>query len=202
MSEAQKEDTISLEALKAGDRAEFSRLVDIYSGSLYRLALRILGDPQDAEDVLQETFLKAYRSLSSFEGRANISTWLYRIATNEALMLIRRRRPELLLMDEEEEKQDAVSPNLIVDWGTLPERELLSNEVKQFLDQAVQKLSPNLRMVFLLRDVAGLSIQDTAQELGVSEAVVKTRLLRARLRLREVLSEYFNERIPGKIRHE
>lgn len=202
MSEAQKEDTISLEALKAGDRAEFSRLVDIYSGSLYRLALRILGDPQDAEDVLQETFLKAYRSLPSFEGRANISTWLYRIATNEALMLIRRRRPELLLMDEEEEKQDAVSPNLIVDWGALPERELLSNEVKQFLDQAVQQLSPNLRMVFLLRDVAGLSIQDTAQELGISEAAVKTRLLRARLRLREELSEYFNERIPGKVRHE
>lgn len=198
MSEAQKEDTISLEALKAGDRAEFSRLVDIYSGSLYRLALRILGDPQDAEDVLQETFLKAYRSLPSFEGRANISTWLYRIATNEALMLIRRRRPELLLMDEEEEKQDAVSPNLIVDWGALPERELLSNEVKQFLDQAVQQLSPNLRMVFLLRDVAGLSIQDTAQELGISEAAVKTRLLRARLRLREELSEYFNERITGK----
>ncbi len=198
MSETQEEKTLSLQALKAGDRAEFSRLVDLYSGSLFRLALRILGDPQDAEDVLQETFLKAYRALPSFEGRSSLSTWLYRIVTNEALMVIRRGKPDLLWADEEEENSEAISPSLFVDWGALPEQELLSHEVKQFLDQAVQQLSANLRIVFLLRDVAGLSVKETAEQLGLSEVAVKTRLLRARLRLREELSAYFGERFTGK----
>ncbi len=198
MSEAQEEKNLSLQALKAGDRAEFSRLVDLYSGSLFRLALRILGDPQDAEDVLQETFLKAYRALPSFEGRSSLSTWLYRIVTNEALMVIRRGKPDLLWADEEEENSEAISPSLFVDWGALPEQELLSHEVKQFLDQAVQQLSANLRIVFLLRDVAGLSVKETAEQLGLSEVAVKTRLLRARLRLREELSAYFGERFTGK----
>ncbi len=198
MSEAQEEKNLSLQALKAGDRAEFSRLVDLYSGSLFRLALRILGDPQDAEDVLQETFLKAYRALPSFEGRSSLSTWLYRIVTNEALMVIRRGKPDLLWADEEEENSEAISPSLFVDWGALPEQELLSHEVKQFLDQAVQQLSANLRIVFLLRDVAGLSVKETAEQLGLSEVAVKTRLLRARLRLREELSAYFGDRFTGK----
>lgn len=198
MSETQEEKTLSLQALKAGDRAEFSKLVDLYSSSLFRLALRILGDPQDAEDVLQETFLKAYRALPSFEGRSSLSTWLYRIVTNEALMVIRRAKPDLLWADDEEENSEAISPSLFVDWDALPEQELLSHEVKQFLDQAVQQLSANLRIVFLLRDVAGLSVKETAEQLGLSEVAVKTRLLRARLRLREELSAYFGERFTGK----
>lgn len=198
MSETQEEKTLSLQALKAGDRAEFSKLVDLYSSSLFRLALRILGDPQDAEDVLQETFLKAYRALPSFEGRSSLSTWLYRIVTNEALMVIRRAKPDLLRADDEEENSEAISPSLFVDWDALPEQELLSHEVKQFLDQAVQQLSANLRIVFLLRDVAGLSVKETAEQLGLSEVAVKTRLLRARLRLREELSAYFGERFTGK----
>src|SRR5450759_5401955 len=90
----------SLEALKVGDRAEFSRLVEAYSAPIYRLALKILGDQQDAEDVLQETFIKAYRHLKEFEGRSSFSTWLYRIASNEALMLLRRRHPEAVSVDE------------------------------------------------------------------------------------------------------
>lgn len=198
MSETQEEKALSLQALKAGDRAEFSKLVDLYSSSLFRLALRILGDPQDAEDVLQETFLKAYRALPSFEGRSSLSTWLYRIVTNEALMVIRRAKPDLLWADDEEENSEAISPSLFVDWDALPEQELLSHEVKQFLDQAVQQLSANLRIVFLLRDVAGLSVKETAEQLGLSEVAVKTRLLRARLRLREELSAYFGERFTGK----
>ncbi|NMC78023.1 MAG: sigma-70 family RNA polymerase sigma factor [Chloroflexi bacterium] len=198
MSETQEEKTLSLQALKAGDRAEFSKLVDLYSSSLFRLALRILGDPQDAEDVLQETFLKAYRALPSFEGRSSLSTWLYRIVTNEALMVIRRAKPDLLWADDEEENSEAISPSLFVDWDALPEQELLSHEVKQFLDQAVQQLSANLRIVFLLRDVVGLSVKETAEQLGLSEVAVKTRLLRARLRLREELSAYFGERFTGK----
>ncbi|HIE57287.1 MAG TPA: sigma-70 family RNA polymerase sigma factor, partial [Anaerolineales bacterium] len=81
---------LNLTALRSGDRAEFARLVDAYSGQIYRLALKMLQDSQDAEDILQETFIKAYRALPDFEGRSSISTWLYRIATNEALMFLRR----------------------------------------------------------------------------------------------------------------
>src|SRR5690242_16133056 len=96
MSDTVQPRELSLEALQAGDRAEFARLVDAYSGPIYRLVLKILGDPQDAEDVLQETFIKAYRHIRQFEGRSSFSTWLYRIASNESFMLLRRRQPDAL----------------------------------------------------------------------------------------------------------
>jgi RNA polymerase sigma-70 factor, ECF subfamily len=188
---------LSLQALQAGDKAEFARLVDLYSNQIYRLAIKILGDPHDAEDVLQETFIKAYRSLPSFEGRSSISTWLYRIAANEALMVVRRRKPEInMLSSDGDSDEDEVSPPAqIVDWCCLPENELLSSEAKIFLDQAVEKLSTNLRMVFILRDIQGLSIRETADVLKISEMAVKTRLLRARLQLREELSAYYGEKL-------
>ncbi len=100
ISERRKEEDFSLEALRAGDRAEFARLVEAYSGVIYRLGLKMLDDPQDAEDVLQETFIKAYRHLKNFDGRSSLSTWLYRIGTNEALMLIRKRKNLPLSIDE------------------------------------------------------------------------------------------------------
>ncbi len=194
-----------IENLRAGDRKEFARLVEAYSGKIYNLALKMLNDPQDAEDVLQETFIKAYRALPSFEGRSKLSTWLYRIASNEALMLIRKRRPEFILMMDKQESQ-AVDESLdepeIVDWCCLPEKELLSTEAKQFLDEAIQKLSPSLRVVFILRDVEGMSIRETAESLGISEAAVKTRLLRARLRLREELTEYYGGRLSERLNDE
>lgn len=191
-------DDLSLDALRAGDRAEFARMVDAYSGPIYNLALRMLGHSQDAEDVLQETFLKAFRSLPEFEGRSSLSTWLYRIAVNEALMLLRKHHPETVPVDEEPDEdstEGAEKPVEIVDWCCLPESELLSSETHQELDKAVQQLSPALRAVFLLRDMQGLSIRETADALNLSETAVKTRLLRARLRLREILSAYFHERM-------
>jgi RNA polymerase sigma-70 factor, ECF subfamily len=192
-----EQEPLSLQALQAGDKAEFARLVDLYSNQIYRLAIKILGDPHDAEDVLQETFIKAYRSLPSFEGRSSISTWLYRIAANEALMVVRRRKPEIyMLSSDDDSDEDEVSPPAqIVDWCCLPENELLSSEAKIFLDQAVEKLSTNLRMVFILRDIQGLSIRETADVLKISEMAVKTRLLRARLQLREELSAYYGEKL-------
>jgi RNA polymerase sigma-70 factor, ECF subfamily len=192
-----EQEPLSLQALQAGDKAEFARLVDLYSNQIYRLAIKILGDPHDAEDVLQETFIKAYRSLPSFEGRSSISTWLYRIAANEALMVVRRRKPEInMLSSDGDSDEDEVSPPAqIVDWCCLPENELLSSEAKIFLDQAVEKLSTNLRMVFILRDIQGLSIRETADVLKISEMAVKTRLLRARLQLREELSAYYGEKL-------
>jgi RNA polymerase sigma-70 factor, ECF subfamily len=188
----------SVEALKAGDRAEFARLVEAYSERIYRLALKILNDEQDAEDVLQETFIKALRGLASFEGRSSLSTWLYRIAVNEALMMVRRRRPDAVSIDAEKDDGEGESePEEIVDWCCLPEGELMGTEARRFLDQAIQRLSPALRAVFVLRDIEGLSVKETAETLGLTEAVIKTRLLRARLKLREALSGYFAERLSA-----
>jgi RNA polymerase sigma-70 factor (ECF subfamily) len=187
---------ISLEALVAGDRAEFARLVDAYSSPIYRLGLRMLGNPQDAEDVLQNTFLNVLTHISDFEGRSSLATWLYRIAANEALMLLRRKKPEVNLDDFEagDEAEDLL-PTQFVDWSAMPEDQLLSGEGKKFLDQAIQTLPESMRLVFLLRDVEGLSIKETAEALNLSETNVKTRLLRARLFLREQLSVYYGERV-------
>ena len=190
---------ISLDALIAGDRAEFARLVDAYSSSIYRLGLRMLSNPQDAEDVLQNTFISALTHLQSFEGRSSLSTWLYRIAANEALMLIRKRKPEVDLAPDEdaegEENADGLKPRQIVDWSALPEDELLTSEGKKILDGAIETLPETLRIVFLLRDVEGLSIKETADALNLTETNVKTRLLRARMFLREQLSGYYRERM-------
>jgi RNA polymerase sigma-70 factor (ECF subfamily) len=188
---------ISVEALRSGDRREFARLVDTYSGPLYRLALKMLGNPPDAEDVLQNTFLKAFQHIGEFEGRSSLSTWLYRIASNEALMLLRKQRPEITLTDttpEGEENSD-YEPAQFTDWCCLPEEEFLSSESRAALDRAVQHLPETLRIVFILRDIEGLSIQETSQALSLSETAVKTRLLRARLRLRDDLSSYYGERL-------
>jgi RNA polymerase sigma-70 factor (ECF subfamily) len=185
----------SLEALRAGDREEFSRLVDTYSANIYRLALKMLDQPQDAEDVLQETFLKAYRGLKNFDGRARLSTWLFRIATNEALMLLRKHKPEFVSIDEPLESEDGEQePVQIVDWCCLPEGEMMSKEARKHLAEAAERLPHSLRVVFLLRDIEDQSTQETAEVLGLSETAVKTRLSRARMRLREDLSVYFGGR--------
>ena len=187
---------ISLEALIAGDRAEFARLVDEYSSPIYRLGLRMLGNQQDAEDVLQNTFINALTHIHNFEGRSSLATWLYRIASNEALMLIRKKKPEVNLDDVEGGDEDEdLKPAQFVDWSGLPEDELLSGEGKKFLDEAINKLPESLRIVFLLRDVEGLSIKETADALNLTETNVKTRLLRARMALREGLSAYYGERL-------
>lgn len=195
MNEATTQE-FSIEALRAGDRAEFARLVDAYSAPIYRLGLKMLGNPQDAEDVLQNTFLNALTHLADFEGRSSVSTWLYRIASNEALMLLRRKKNTVNLDDfQPEDAEETPLPEVFVDWSALPENELLSGESKQALDAAVKKLPESLRMVFFLRDIEGISIKDTAEILNLTETNVKTRLLRARMFLREQLSVYYGERL-------
>lgn len=196
MDEQINNQPLNLEALRAGDRAEFARLVERYSNQIYRVALKFLGNPHDAEDVLQETFIKAMRALPNFEGRSSLATWLYRIAMNESLMILRKSRPDLVPVEEPDAEDDAGFSGLVLtDWCCLPEEELLSSESRKFLDQAARKLPETLRSVFVLRDVEGLSIRDTAEALGITETAVKTRLLRARLKLREELSAYFGERL-------
>ena len=199
-SSKRKQEQFSLEALRSGDRVEFARLLDAYSNQIYRLGLKMLSNSQDAEDILQETFIKAYNHLDRFDGRSSLSTWLYRIATNEALMLIRRRKKVEVSIDEPLQSMESQpGPIEIVDFCCLPERELLSAEARHYLDQAVTELPSSLRVVFVLRDIEGLSTRETAEVLELSETAVKTRLSRARLRLRQLLSIYFGDRYPQEI---
>ena len=188
-----------VDRLVAGDMQAFSDLVDQTSGSIYGLVLRMLGNAQDAEDVLQETFLKAHKALPNFEKRSSINTWLYRIATNEALMLLRKRKAEIRFDLESKEEEEPEGEIEIVDWCCLPEMEFLSEETRVLLNQAALKLTPALRMVFLLRDVQGFSTQEAAEILQINEDAVKTRLVRARTKLREELSGYFRERLRGQV---
>jgi RNA polymerase sigma-70 factor (ECF subfamily) len=198
MDRDRQSETLSLEALQSGDRAEFARLVDTYYEIIYRLALRMLNNPLDAEDILQETFLKAYRHIDGFDGRAKISTWLYRIATNEALMFLRRRQPHLVSIEEPFENDEGEGEPLhIVDWCCIPEHELMTAEARAHLDEAVEKLPYSVRVVFILREIEGLSTKETAEVLDLTETAVKTRLSRARLRLRDELSIYYGEKLEG-----
>ena len=200
MSIGKQKPDFDLEALQAGDRAEFALFVEAYSGQVYRLGLKMLQNSQDAEDILQETFIKAYKALPNFEGRSSLSTWLYRIATNEALMFLRKKRPEQVSVDEPLENEDGDErPRQIIDWCCLPENELMSTESRANLDHSVQQLPDGLRAVFLLRDIEGLSTRETADVLDISESAVKTRLSRARFRLRELLSAYYSERMPSAV---
>ncbi len=197
MSSIQNNHPLNLEALQSGDRAEFAKLVSRYSGQIYRLALKMLKNQQDAEDILQETFIKAFKALPDFEGRSKLSTWLYRIATNEALMFLRRKRPDTVSVEQPREDDDDQPSLQIIDWCCLPEGEFMSSEALGYLQESVDKLPESLRVVFLLRDIEGLSTRETANVLDLTETAVKTRLSRARLRLREMLTTYFGQRLPS-----
>jgi RNA polymerase sigma-70 factor (ECF subfamily) len=184
--------------LQAGDPLAFAQLVEENQNQIYNLALRMLNNPQEAEDVLQETFLSAFKALPGFEGRSSLNTWLYRIASNASLMRLRKKQPDTVSVDEPLtlEEGDMV-PRQLVDWSGIPEEILLSGESRQVMDAAVAELPESLRVVFILRDIEGLSTQETGEVVGLSEGAVKTRLHRARLQLREMLSAYFAERVPG-----
>jgi len=196
MSKTKKNEEFSLKELRRGNRAEFAKFVEKYYEYVYRLVNKMLGNQQDAEDVLQETFIKVYRHLKGFDGRSSLSTWLYRIAINEALMFLRKQKPNLVSVDDYLETEEGEREALqIVDWRYLPEEELLSSEVKAYLNQAIKRLSPSLRIVFILRDIQGFSTRETSQVLELSETAVKTRLSRARMRLRAELTDYFSERV-------
>jgi len=192
--------TISLDALRCGDPAALSALFETYADRIYRLALGVLRDPSSAEDIVQETFLSAITHLDRFEGRSSLGTWLYRVAYNASIDRLRRRTDEPLPPDEpEEDPQTGATvplPKAIVDWTASPERWLSDGEVAAEIDRAIAVLPQSLRVVFLLRDIEGLSTEETAEALGVSEGAAKVRLHRARLALRERLSVYFSERLP------
>ena len=190
-----------VEGLQAGDPAAYRAFVDANSANVYNLALKLLGDEHEAEDVLQETFLSAFRAIERFQGRSKLSTWLYRIAYNASLMHLRKReRMTTFSLDQPygDEEHEGQSPTRhLVDWSAVPDDLLLTAEARQEMDRAIAELHESLRSTFVLRDIQGLSGAETADVLGITVQAVKNRLHRARLKLRGQLSSYFSERAPA-----
>jgi RNA polymerase sigma-70 factor (ECF subfamily) len=188
-----------LEGLRAGDAAAFRRLVELNSSNVYNVALKLLGDEHEAEDVLQETFLSAFEAIENFEGRSQLSTWLYRIAYNASLMRLRKRKQMTSFSLDSppgDDDSDLTSQSRhLVDWTTVPDDQLLTSEAREEMDRAIAELPETLRSTFVLRDIQGLSGIETAEVLGITVQAVKNRLHRARLRLRDRLSDYFVERV-------
>lgn len=190
---------IDLDLLKQGNRGELAALVEQFSNPVYRIAMNILHSEQDAEDIIQETFIKVIHGIRNFEGRSSLATWIYRIAVNEALMATRRRKGNLVSIDAEIDMGEGeTNPVEIEDWCCRPEVETMDAELRREMDKAVAGLPEKLRIVFQLRDMEDLSIRETAQVLGLTDSAVKTRLLRARLILREELTHYFQGTSQGQ----
>lgn len=187
------EEDIDFDALQAGDKAAFAQVVELYADRLYNLTLKLTGDEMEAEDVLQEALISAYRAIDTFEGRSSIGTWLYRITYNAAMMRLRKKRPDTVSIDKPITLDDGQAvPRQFYDWCCLPERDLMSSEAMAYMEEAIQMLPESLRPVFVLRDIEGLSTQEAADVLEITVPAVKSRLHRARLFLRERLSEYFS----------
>ena len=195
------EDTSELplvQAAKQGNLEAFSQLVKRYDRNIFRIAQHITHNEEDAQDVVQDAFLKAYQNLGQFQGNSKFYTWLVRIAVNEALMKLRRRRTDRTVsMDEDVETEEGSMPREVADWGPNPEQLYRQSELGDILKKTIQGLPPVFRTVFVLRDVEGLSTEETAEMLGLSIPAVKSRLLRARLQLRERLSKYFKSNRGG-----
>jgi RNA polymerase sigma-70 factor (ECF subfamily) len=183
---------------QSGELQAFEALVQRHERPVYALARRIVRHEQDAEDVTQQTFLSALEHLESFREEAAFSTWLLRIATHAALKVLRKRRglPTVSLeanTEPQEGYETVPHPEFIADWRESPADLAQRQETRRLLEAALEQLDEKHRLVFLLRDVEGLSVSETSEALGLSEANVKVRLLRARLQLREQLTRSFGD---------
>ncbi len=184
------DDANLLAALRERSPEAFRELFELYSDRLYRLALGLLRDENEAEDVVQDAFLRLFEKLDGFEGRSRLGTWLYRIVHNLSLDRLRAKRPLADLPDEDDALPLPVS---FVDWSQIPEKQLTEAELARYLDQAVAALPEKLRAMFILSEVEGLPAKECAQILEISVSAAKVRLHRARLLLREQLSQAFAE---------
>jgi RNA polymerase sigma-70 factor (ECF subfamily) len=181
-----------VEALRAGNRAACADLVERYAGQIYGVAIRLTRHPNEAEEVLQETFIAACRGVEDFEARSSLGTWLYRIATNNGLMRMRRKQPEVISVEDlEGDGLEFLAPSDLSPWPIEPEADVLGEELRQQMARAVDNLPDSLRAAFVLRDLEGLSTQEAAEALEITPGALKVRLHRARLALRDELSEYF-----------
>ena len=188
------ETTLVAQAREGNTRA-FGELVRRYEGKIFRLAQHITQNREDAEDVLQETFMKAYEHLDQFKGDSKFYTWIVRIAVNQALMKLRRRKTDKSVsLDETIDTGEDTITREIAAWDENPEQRFSRDELGEILDTAVDSLEPPYRSVFVLRDVEELSTEETAEALNLSVPAVKSRLLRARLQLREKLTRYFKRK--------
>jgi RNA polymerase sigma-70 factor (ECF subfamily) len=195
VGEPANDETKLVDAARGGDVGAFEQLVKRYDRNVFRIAQHITQNREDAEDVVQDAFLKAFQNLGQFQGQSKFYTWLVRIAVNEALMRLRRRRPERMVsIDEDVQTEEDSIPREIADWSPNPEQLYNQGELKEILQKTIQGLPESFRTVFILRDVEGLSTEETADALGLSVPAVKSRLLRARLQLRERLTKYFKRR--------
>jgi len=184
-----------VQAAQKGDVGAFEQLVRKYDRNVFRIANHITQNREDAEDVVQDAFLKAYQKLDQFQGNSKFYTWIVRIAVNEALMKLRKRKSDKLVsMDEDVETDEGTITREFADWSPNPEQQYNQSELNDILSRTIQGLPASFRTVFVLRDVEGLSTEETAEMLGLSVPAVKSRLLRARLQLRERLSRHFKSK--------
>jgi len=180
---------------RQGDTAAFSTLLRRYEGKIFRLAMNITQNREDAEDVLQEAFLKAYEHLDQFQGNSKFYTWIVRIAVNQALMKLRKRKSDRAVsLDEQIDTGEDTVVREIATWDPDPEQRYSQEELHTILTSAVESLDPIYKTVFTLRDVDGLSMEETAEALELTVPAVKSRLLRARLQLRDKLTRFFKRK--------
>jgi RNA polymerase sigma-70 factor (ECF subfamily) len=194
-SQAGIDETPLVAQAREGDTRAFGELVRRYEGKIFRLAQHVTQNREDAEDVLQETFMKAYEHLDQFQGNSKFYTWIVRIAVNQALMKLRRRKTDKSVsLDETIDTGEDTIVREIAAWDEDPEQRFSREELGEILDGAIQSLEPPYRSVFVLRDIEELSTEETAEALDLSVPAVKSRLLRARLQLREKLTRYFKRK--------
>jgi RNA polymerase sigma-70 factor (ECF subfamily) len=180
---------------KAGDGAAFSVLINRYEGKIFRLAMNITQNREDSEDVLQEAFFKAYEHLDQFQGNSKFYTWVVRIAVNQALMKLRKRKSDRTIsLDEQIDTGEDMVMREVASWDPDPEQRYSREEMNEILTEAIDGLLPIYRTVFTLRDVDGLSTEETAEALELTIPAVKSRLLRARLQLRDKLTRFFKRK--------
>ncbi|MEQ8172376.1 MAG: sigma-70 family RNA polymerase sigma factor [Candidatus Eremiobacterota bacterium] len=189
------EEEILVKKSKEGDFEAFEELVNLHEKHVYNIAWNMLRNQEDAEEVLQETFIKAYNKLNQFEGRSKFSTWLYRIATNEALMIIRKKNPaQPVSLDEPiDDVYRAKIRRELIDWKENPQNIYLKKELREKIDYIIYTLPEDYRSVFVLRDIQGFSGEKVSEILSITLPAVKARLHRARLYAREILNDYFKQ---------
>ena len=189
------DESVLVAQARQNDALAFSELVRRYENKIFRLALHITQNREDAEDVLQESFLKAYEHLDQFQGNSKFYTWIVRIAVNQALMKLRRRKTDKSVsLDEQFDTGEDTLVREIAAWDENPEQQFSREELGEILESAIQSLEPPYRSVFVLRDIEDFSTEETAQSLDLSIPAVKSRLLRARLQLREKLTRHFKRK--------
>ncbi|HET8826226.1 MAG TPA: sigma-70 family RNA polymerase sigma factor [Terriglobales bacterium] len=200
-SDLAHDDMTLVAACRRGEVSAFDELVKRYDRKLFRIAQHVTRNREDAQDVVQEAFLRAFRHLDQFQGNSQFSTWLVRITINQSLMKVRKAHRKKEVQVDQEGFTDTGELSLeAVDWAPNPEERYRASELRAILFNALETLQPGLSLVFVLRDVEGLSTEQTAAALGLTQAAVKTRLMRARLQLRDRLTPYFKNNVRNLAR--